>query len=309
MLEPPTPAGEPFSTQEVDENKETPGDFETVCISLVERGWKIMPKKGTYPINKKGPRYINLVDPRGNRKSVRVTHENLWEKLRAAETRRTTRKDESAENPYQAEIAPVVNDNSKDVGSLENSSIVESTAAPQYEQVSKNSANVTQSSNESLVEGAQPVVTAENASKPEFENLVVETEETRVEESSVLPVQKQEVEAKQAEIVENPPRELQSFAFSSPGLQKSIFDLGFETLLSALQNETLTPTEIVTKIQEWSMESKNLLEFVHKYQEKTLMRTALPDTSEKDELITELQATLKETEDKLAETLKALSEM
>ena len=95
MLEPPSPAGEPFEPQE-EENK-TSTDFESVCISLVERGWKIMPKKGTYPINKKGPRYVNLVDPRGNRKSIRVVDEALWEKLRAAEIRRTQKGGEEPE--------------------------------------------------------------------------------------------------------------------------------------------------------------------------------------------------------------------
>src|SRR5579862_8391021 len=109
MLEPPTPAGEPFATVEGEESK-TSADFGQVCISLVERGWKIMPKKGTYPINKQGPRYVNLVDPRGNRKSVRVTDENLWEKLRAAESKRSTKKKDAKKASVENESGPSSNE-------------------------------------------------------------------------------------------------------------------------------------------------------------------------------------------------------
>ncbi len=104
MLEPPTPAGEPFAAHEAEENKTTAG-FEQVCLTLVERGWKIMPKKGNYPINKQGPRYVNLVDPRGNRKSVRVTDENLWEKLRVVESKRLHKR-ENKKTSKTTENAP-----------------------------------------------------------------------------------------------------------------------------------------------------------------------------------------------------------
>jgi hypothetical protein len=134
--------------------------------------------------------------------------------------------------------------------------------------------------------------------------IMVSTNKESAEPSSRAPE-----ETTKAEIVQNPPREFQSFAISSPGLQKSIFDLGFETLLNALQSETLSPAQIISKIQEWSLESKNLLEFVHKWQEKAQPRTELPDNSEKEELISELQNTLKETEDKLTEILKSSREM
>ena len=53
---------------------------------------RILPKKGSYPINKQGPRYINLVDPRGNRKSIRVQDSTLWEKLRLVESTRSKKK-------------------------------------------------------------------------------------------------------------------------------------------------------------------------------------------------------------------------
>ena len=92
----------------------------------------------------------------------------------------------------------------------------------------------------------------------------------------------QESHETKAEIVGNPPKEFQNLALTSPELQKSIFDLGFETLLTALQSESITPAEIVQKIQDWSMESKNLIEYVHKWQESK-QKPMLPDTSEKDE--------------------------
>jgi len=312
MLEPPTPAGEPFAAQEVDEANKTSADFESVCISLVERGWKIMPKKGTYPINKKGPRYINLVDPRGNRKSVRVIDENLWDKLRAAEAQRTARKDENSENSNKVESISPIDEipREQSVISENFSAIVETGISnAEVEQISETPLIISQPLVENVVEATAPTFATEDKSIESSGNSEPQEIERQVEEISAIAPQPHEVEAKAAEVVENPPREFQNFAFSSPGLQKSIFELGFETLLTALQSETLTPTEIVTKIQEWSMESKNLLEFVHKYQEKTSQRSALPDNSEKEDLITELQSTLKETEDKLAETLKALREM
>src|ERR1700730_5014137 len=91
MLEPTSAAGEPFES-DGRENNRMNADFEQVCVSLVERGWKILPKKGSYPINKQGPRYINLVDPRGNRKSIRVLDSTLWEKLRLVESTRSKKK-------------------------------------------------------------------------------------------------------------------------------------------------------------------------------------------------------------------------
>lgn len=309
MLEPPTPAGEPFAAQEVDEsNSKMSADFESVCISLVERGWKIMPKKGTYPINKKGPRYINLVDPRGNRKSVRVIDEGLWEKLRAAEARRTGKRIEDIEGPKTAESSSVeieVPSSGKGSG---NQPMVESISTSTFDS----------GNNSSSISGAPSMTETDHVTTADSPH-VIEEPATFVEEGPVAEmadVHSEEVQshlteepAQKAEILENPPREIQNFALSSPGLQKSIFDLGFETLLNALQSETLTPAEIIGKIQEWSLESKNLLEFVHKTQEKTQVQSALPDTSEKDQLITELQSTLKEVEDKLAETIKSLNEM
>jgi hypothetical protein len=312
MLEPSTPAGEPFETPQEEENK-TSADFESVCISLVERGWKIMPKKGTYPINKKGPRYVNLVDPRGNRKSVRVTNENLWEKLRAAEMKRTQRKSEEPETskPVEVFVAPT--------SELKEVSIVECNPEAEGMVDSIESAAQTSLSAEPQAIAPPVEVPAESASA------IIQTasivEEKVVSETSVLSVQQEttipaipaaippDQLSTKAEIVENPPKEFESFALSSPGLQKSIFDLGFETLLNVLQKETLSPAEIVSKIQEWSTESRNLLEFVHKWQEKNQQPVALPDTSEKDELISELQRTLKETEDKLAEILESSQEI
>lgn len=309
MLEPPTPAGEPFGTQQEEENNRT-SDFESVCISLVERGWKIMPRKGTYPLSKKGPPYINLVDPRGNRKSVRVTDEGLWEKLRAAELRRTSKKSEEKEAVIQLECDAEVNSEAPQTGSQ----------GTQF-QIAEKSDNI-ETPAETVIESPDPIQTSsEIATTPVVESPTpsVETFSGQEEKPSVESPTNDEAanteinpvaqEETKAEIVENPPREFQSFALSSPGLQKSIFDLGFETLLTALQSETLTPAQIVTKIQEWSMESKNLLEFVRKWQERTQPKAALPDTSEKDELISELQNTLKETEEKLEETLQSLREM
>jgi hypothetical protein len=306
MLEPPTPAGEPFGPQE-EENK-TSNDFESVCISLVERGWRIMPKKGTYPINKKGPRYVNLVDPRGNRKSIRVVDETLWEKLRAAEIRRTQKGGEEPETLKVEEFPPTQN--------VELREATEST--PVECEVKSATIEIAESVTQApIVERQEIAVPAEAVTEPvspveqispiSEEKISVEMPTPSVQEEvtsmSALPEP-----VTKAEIVENPPREFQSFAFSSPGLQKSIFDLGFETLLNVLQKETLSPSEIVSKIQEWSNESKNLLEFVHKSQE-IQQPPALPDTSEKDELISELQSTLKETEDKLAEILKSSQEI
>jgi len=301
MLEPPTPAGEPFGAQE-EENKVS-ADFESVCISLVERGWKIMPKKGTYPINKKGPRYVNLVDPRGNRKSVRVIDEALWGKLREAEARRTNRisgDKEESQPQVIAEESKAVSADQYEIQKVEESSVVSI-------QNSQPSLNPNQPEQE--ISNGSP---SENLTNEEITAITEESIESKSEvvQEKTETVSSSQVEfATKAEIVENPPKEFQSFALSSPGLQKSIFDLGFETLLNALQNEALSPSEIVSKIQEWSAESKNLLEFVHKFQEKDQQASALPDSSEKDELITELQSTLKGTEDKLAETLKALREM
>jgi hypothetical protein len=312
MLEPPTPAGEPFGTQE-EENK-TSNDFESVCVSLVERGWKIMPKKGTYPINKKGPRYVNLVDPRGNRKSIRVIDEALWEKLREAELRRTQKREDPSEAPKELENPLPQNDEVREI---------ESTPTPsEFKTFTVELAEPSiQTPVEEQSQVVVPMVTIPVAETP-VEQVAVISEETISTDSPALPIQ--EVSPIQeeappaslptetvtkAEIIENPPKEFQTFAYTSPGLQKSIFDLGFETLLNVLQKETLSPAEIVSKIQEWSLESKNLLEFVHKSLEKMEQPPALPDTTEKDELISELQSTLRETEDKLFEIMKSSREI
>lgn len=291
MLEPPTPAGEPFGAQEEEESK-VAADFETVCISLVERGWKIMPKKGTYPINKKGPRYVNLVDPRGNRKSVRVIDETLWGKLREAEARRTRKingdQEEAVSSSAPETEAKIVSDEQVPIQIEESQSLTVQESPPDL--------GVNQTIEEISI---QPTEEEMDTSQQEIQPIQGRHE---IVSQCLEPAAK-------AEIVENPPKEFQSFALASPGLQKSIFDLGFETLLTTLQKETLSPAEIVSKIQEWSLESKNLLEFVHKWQEKNEQRSALPDTSEKDELISELQETLKETEDRLAETLRSLRQM
>ncbi|HYB04100.1 MAG TPA: hypothetical protein VED17_06545 [Nitrososphaerales archaeon] len=305
MLEPPTPAGEPFGPQE-EENK-TSADFENVCISLVERGWKIMPKKGTYPINKKGPRYVNLVDPRGNRKSIRVIDEALWEKLRAAEIRRTQKRGEEPEALKAAEFPASQNGELREV--TENI-LVESEIKSATTEVAEPVTEAPIVEQQEVAVAVPVEIVTETASPPEQISVISEEKisvemptPTVREDTTSIPALPAESVIK-AEIVENPPKEFQSFALSSPGLQKSIFDLGFETLLNVLQKETLSPAEIVSKIQEWSNESKNLLEFVHKSQERVDEPPALPDTSEKDELISELQSTLKETEDKLAEILK-----
>ena len=310
MLEPPTPAGEPFAAQEVDENNngKTSADFESVCISLVERGWKIMPKKGTYPINKKGPRYINLVDPRGNRKSVRVIDENLWEKLRAAEARRTGKNVEEIESPKTSEFDSSENVVQSSTAETSGQPMVESTPMSSFESVN----NCTSTPESQSMTETIPVITTDSSQVPTEPAVLADVSpvEMAVVHGTEIEPHPVEEPAQKAEIVQNPPREIQNFALSSPGLQKSIFDLGFETLLNTLQSETLSPGEIISKIQEWSLESKNLLEFVHKSQEKTARpQTALPDTSEKDQLIAELQSTLKEVEDKLAETIKSLNEM
>jgi hypothetical protein len=308
MLEPPTPAGEPFGPQE-EENK-TSNDFESVCISLVERGWKIMPKKGTYPINKKGPRYVNLVDPRGNRKSIRVIDEALWEKLRAAEIRRTQKGGEEPEALKVEEFSATQNEELREVTNptpveCEIKTVANEVTEPvtQVPIVEQQEVGVPAETVTETVSSAEQIrIMSEEKISVEMSTPSVQDGVTSI---SALPAES----VTKAEIVENPPKEFQSFAFSSPGLQKSIFDLGFETLLNALQKETLSPAEIVSKIQEWSSESKNLLEFVHKSQERTQQPPALPDTSEKDELISELQSTLKETEDKLAEILKTSQEI
>jgi hypothetical protein len=296
MLEPPTPAGEPFAA--VEENKSA-SDFESVCISLVERGWKIMPKKGTYPINKKGPRYVNLVDPRGNRKSVRVIDETLWEKLRAAEARRTGRKIDDGEAPKESVLAE--NSTGNDVAELENSFAVSAVEAPES---FVNSAP----SNSTVIDSPSPALGETSIINEDLPFTNPSMESPTAQEPGA-PELSDVARTERAEIMENPPKGFQNFALSNPDLQKSIFELGFETLLSALQNESITPGEIVSKIQEWSLESKNLLEFVHNSQQKGRQVQSLPDSSEKDELISELQSTLKETEDKLAETLQALQEI
>jgi hypothetical protein len=299
MLEPPTPAGEPFATHEGEEHKTT-ADFEHVCLSLVERGWKIMPKKGTYPINKQGPRYVNLVDPRGNRKSVRVTDENLWEKLRIVESKRTHKREskkssKGAENPPSSldknraqgedvnQVAPIVNDDQRPA------------VTPASHQPSLEQTNV-----------VNPPIEIELNSIEE-QSVLQSSSQNVLETTDIVPQARQDYETK-TEIVENPAKEFQNIALTSPRLQKSIFDLGFETLLKALQSDSITPTEIVQKIQEWSMESENLTEYVHKWQESH-QKPMLPDSSEKDYLIAELQSTLKETEEKLSEMLKSLREI
>jgi len=304
MLEPPTPAGEPFGTHEGDENKTT-ADFGQVCISLVERGWKIMPKKGTYPINKHGPRYINLVDPRGNRKSVRVTDENLWEKLRAVESKRSRKKD-GQKSSEEAENA------SSSAGSGNNR--VEDVNRAQVDPIANGelSTAISTTPNQLLLEKIEaPIVTnppSEISLAATVEETVANSLSQDIPESTDIVSQPHESHETKAEIVENPPKEFQNFALTSPRLQKSIFDLGFETLLMALQSESMTPAGIVQKIQEWSMESKNLTEYVHKWQ-VSQQKPMLPDDSEKDDLIAELQSTLKETEAKLSEMLKSLREI
>jgi len=305
MLEPPTPAGEPFATREGEESKPR-ADFGQVCISLVERGWKIMPKKGTYPINKQGPRYVNLVDPRGNRKSVRVTDENLWEKLRVAESKRLHKR-ENHKSSKETESAPPNRepDCSKpdemvqtQVAPIANSEVSPSISLVSY-QPSLEQTSLVPSFTNPPSEIELSAITKEPVVQAPIQNIPDSTEITS---------QTQESHETKAEIVQNPPIEFQNFALTSPGLQKSIFDLGFETLLVALQSESITPAGIVQKIQEWSMESKNLIEYVHRWQESQ-QKPMLPDASEKDDLIAELQSTLKETEGKLSEMLKSLREI
>ena len=114
------------------------------------------------------------------------------------------------------------------------------------------------------------------------EQPVLQSSSQNVPESTDIVPQSQQSHETKAEIAANPPKEFQNIALTSPGLQKSIFDLGFETLMKALQSDSITPAEIVQKIQEWSMESKNLIEYVHKWQESQ-QKPMLPDKSEKDE--------------------------
>jgi hypothetical protein len=304
MLEPTTPAGEPFETQGQDENKSTQ-DFEEVCTSLVERGWKIMPKKGTYPINKQGPRYINLVDPRGNRKSVRVMDSSLWEKLRVIESTRSRKKNSSKSKKGIDEKQEKSVDDSVDTQTNIPNQTITSELEPLNVPIIRDSPQINETDfglipNESSIQSQTNQIQEPNqlqSKNPESpENITAESSPPQVSEETI------------AKVFENSTEALQSFAKSRPALQKSIFELGLDSLIAALQSKTLGPQEIIQKIQDWTDNSKNLIEFVHKWNESR----ELPineNMSEKDSLIVELQATLKETEDKLAALIHSAREI
>jgi hypothetical protein len=290
MLEPTSPAGEPFGTQGQEEDKSTQ-NFEEVCVSLVERGWKILPKKGTYPINKQGARYINLVDPRGNRKSIRVVDPALWEKLRTMETSRSKKKGRGKPKEKVADSKPEPENGSNTISNPESEqipSVLGSSPAKETELVTD--AIAADLSQTKIV--PEPAVEKSNFGSTE-ENVIEETPQ------AMQPEEK---------IPEKSPPTLETLARSQPELQKSIFELGLDSLISALQSDSLSPSDIIQKVQEWTDSSKNLIAFVRKSNEprETLVHE---NTSEKDSLILELQTTLKETEEKLAALIQAAREI
>jgi hypothetical protein len=297
MLEPSSPAGEPFETQGQEENRATL-DFEQVCVSLVERGWKILPKKGSYPINKQGPRYVNLVDPRGNRKSIRVVDPALWEKLRIVETTRSKKKKNSkSKSKEEEEVSNQDGENNSEVftetnpdarpqttlNSISEQSAIKEIALPRIEAVPQ----------QSETRDLPP-------KEPVLENLSVRTSEPSPQESTPQEVRPKEVEKNLAP-VEILPQPQHAF-------QNSILQLGLESLMKSLQSETLSPSDVLRKIQDWMLTSKNLTEYVEKLNER--QKIEVPQhTSEKDQLISELQTMLEETEDRLAALIHSAREI
>jgi hypothetical protein len=297
MLEPSSPAGEPFETQGQEENRATL-DFEQVCVSLVERGWKILPKKGSYPINKQGPRYVNLVDPRGNRKSIRVVDPSLWEKLRLVENTRSKKKNNSkSKNKEEEEVSNQDREN--------NAVVFSETFSDAHSKTSLNSISEQSAIEEISLPTIEAIPQLSITSdvipaEPALENLARQTSEPSPQESIAQEERPKEIEKNLA------PAEILPQA--QPSFQNSILQLGLDSLMKSLQSETLSPSDVLRKIQDWMLTSKNLTEYVEKLNER--QKIEVPQhTSEKDQLIMELQTMLKETEDRLAALIHTAREI
>ena len=274
-------------------------DFEQVCVSLVERGWKILPKKGSYPINKQGPRYINLVDPRGNRKSIRVLDSTLWEKLRLVESTRSkkkipSKKHASKETETISKILPV----SENIQEGTANQIAEPALIPSVPEAAVINEKISMAPEAELA--PQPFQPAEIHELP--------PEVTRAEIPESSPVGSLPSEAQLTEEIEKNPEPLETFARTRPELQKSIFELGLDSLITTVRTESLSPSEIIQRVEDWARDSKNLIEYDHKLNEPPEIPVK-NDTEEKEALVMELQATLKETEDKLAALIRSAREI
>jgi hypothetical protein len=295
MLEQTTAAGEPFENEAQDNRMNA--DFEQVCISLVERGWKILPKKGSYPINKQGPRYINLVDPRGNRKSIRVMESALWEKLRLVESTRSKKK------------TPAKKHNAKEEPASNKEPISES-IRDNIPHIHAEIAAFTPPAELAPVKEAAPTSETELAPQPfqpaEIPELPPEVATLKVPESTT--VEPVPVETKITEEIEKAPRSQEKFAISHPESQNPIFELGLDSLISQLRSETLSPPEIIQRVEDWTKNSKNMIGYMQKLDEPREVPIHV-DSGENDALVKELQATLKETEDKLAALIRSAREI
>ncbi|MFI5421030.1 MAG: hypothetical protein ACHQ1H_08700, partial [Nitrososphaerales archaeon] len=136
--------------------------------------------------------------------------------------------------------------------------------------------------------------------EPGLENLAEQTSEVTPQESLAQEERPKEVEKNLApvEILPQP----------QPAFQNSILQLGLDSLMKSLQSETLSPSDVLRKIQDWMLTSKNLTEYVEKLNER--QKIEVPQhTSEKDQLIVELQTMLKETEDRLASLIHSAREI
>ena len=259
MLEPTSPAGEPFESEGQENNRMT-ADFEQVCVSLVERGWKILPKKGSYPINKQGPRYINLVDPRGNRKSIRVQDSALWEKLRLVESTRSKKKipskkhEQRKQRPFRT-MEPV----SEKI--LEGSA--NQIAEPAADSVCSGVASVINEKTNTAPESELAPQPFQPAEIPELPPEVTKQKFRRVHPLNLYPSETQITE----EIEKNPAIAGKLSRELALNCKNPIFELGLDSLITAVRTETLSPSEIIQRVEDWTSDSKNLIEYMQKLNE------------------------------------------
>ena len=308
MLEPPTPAGDPFVPEQQNQSASAQ-DFQQVCISLVERGWKILPKKGAYPVNKPGPRYINLVDPRGNRKTIHVFDEALWEKLREIHANKEKKKQHKKKGNEESKEAPT---------------------APAVETAVSHQPQIETLAQVSVTEPILPIAIETTAveippllalTEPTLEQVPVASEslaataihEEKIDEFKQPPTTPRDIHDSES---------LRGYLQNIGGLEKSILELGFETLLLAVQTESLLDgTGLEAKVSEWKENARSLIEYIQERQRSKLGALTQPatpappiqapvnDSAEKDELIRELRDKLRQKELDLEEVSRSLEEL
>jgi len=292
MLEPPAPAVSAFQTEQEAAQIQ---DFEQVCISLVERGWKIMPKKGTYPLNKSGPRYVNLVDPRGNRKTIHVFDEKLWEKLRDLALERKLiannkegkgrqrkekllNSDSTQPDPVAGQVEPI---SQTEIESQKGPESVrsEETGKIRSNQVLENNSEINENPKISSVSNSQPIP-------------------SKIDEES------QKDQAIEESLIDS---DVKTLIESNQILQQSVYELGLEILLDSLDSIALTSEEIRRNASLWADSPKMLSDFVR--QNHRSVSSQISEATEKEVEIESLRSNLKNAQTELVEIKRRVREL